>query len=389
MCGVDMSIIIGADCVPTKSNQDLFVQGKIEELIGEELIKALDRANYRIINLECPLIDEPNQIIKNRPSLFSPRSTINCYKNMKVNLCALANNHIMDQDIIGLQSTISTLQKEGICFVGVGSNLEEARQPFIIVDNNKKIGIYACVEHEFSVAGSDRPGANPYDPLVTFDDIQELKKKCDKTIVLYHGGKEHYRLPSPQLQRICRKMIESGADIVICQHSHCIGCKEDYNGGVIVYGQGNFIFDYSDIECWQTGLLIEITDDFAVHFLPVVKHRNKVRAANEKEKNTILSSFYDRSELCIDEEYIRREYEQFAEKQLSHYLLVSAGIGKKNILYRILRKIAGNRFDNLYLSSRYKMSEINALLNAISCESHSELFMTGLDLHRRKGVSGK
>ena len=37
-------------------------------------------------------------------------------------------------------------------------------------------------------------------------------------------------------------MAENGADVVICQHSHCIGCYEEYQGCYILYGQGNFHF---------------------------------------------------------------------------------------------------------------------------------------------------
>ena len=43
----------------------------------------------------------------------------------------------------------------------------------------------------------------------------ELKKQCDYVIVLYHGGKEHYRYPSPYLQKVCRKIVDKGADIVV------------------------------------------------------------------------------------------------------------------------------------------------------------------------------
>lgn len=76
--------------------------------------------------------------------------------------------------------------------------------------------MYACTEHEFSIVTNYAPGANTYDPLETPDYIRSLKDKCDYLIVLYHAGKEHYRYPSPYLQKVCRKMVEKGADLVIC-----------------------------------------------------------------------------------------------------------------------------------------------------------------------------
>lgn len=111
-----------------------------------------------------------------------------------------------------------------------------------------------------------------------------MKKQCDIAIVLYHGGKEHYRYPSPNLQRICRKIVDKGADLVICQHSHCIGCEEKWNSGVIVYGQGNFLFDNSNSEFWKTGLLVVLDFDktmkqTSVSYVPIIKRDNVVRKA--------------------------------------------------------------------------------------------------------------
>ncbi|MFP3488456.1 CapA family protein, partial [Staphylococcus sp. SIMBA_130] len=135
----------------------------------------------------------------------------------------------MDQGIRGLNSTTSILDSHNIPYVGVGGNIVEASKPFIINHDNMKIGIYTCAEHEFSIAEEDIPGANPFDPLESFDHIIKLKSESDYVIVLYHGGKEHYRYPSPYLQKICRKFVEKGADIVICQHSHAVGCFEEYH----------------------------------------------------------------------------------------------------------------------------------------------------------------
>lgn len=43
-------------------------------------------------------------------------------------------------------------------------------------------------------------------------------------------------------------MVEKGADLVIYQHSHCVGSYEKYKDSTIVYGQGNFMFNKRDDE---------------------------------------------------------------------------------------------------------------------------------------------
>lgn len=102
--------------------------------------------------------------------------------------------------------------------------------------------------------------------------------------MLYHGGREFYRYPSPGLQHRFRRMADKGADLVVAQHTHCVGCCEKYNNSTLVYGQGNFIFDYGDDEYWNTGLLIEV-DCNVVSYIPYFKENGKIRMDNgEKEK---------------------------------------------------------------------------------------------------------
>ena len=237
-----IKILIGADIVPTKANYDLFSTADLKTLLGEDLTELLYSADYTIFNLEVPLTDKLSPIAKNGPNLVAPTSTINGLKAINPHFFTLANNHILDQDIQGLNSTINLLKQAGIAYSGVGENIEQANKTYIASIKEIKLGIYCCAEREFSIATDTTPGANPYDPLISFDTVQELKQQCDFVIVLYHGGKEHYRYPSPQLQRVFHKFAACGADLVVAQHSHCIGCMEEYQKSTLVYGQGNFLF---------------------------------------------------------------------------------------------------------------------------------------------------
>ena len=233
-----MDIIIAGDLVPTKSNIELFNNADLKTLLGEELLSVWNSSDIRIFNLEVPLSDTEDPIDKWGPHLIAPISTIKGIKALRPSLVTLANNHILDQGVQGLKSTEKVLQDHDIPFIGTGENVVEASKPYIIKQDGIRIGVYACTEHEFSISTENSPGANPFDPLESLDHIQNLKLECDYVIVLYHGGKEYYRYPSPYLQKVCRKMVEKGADLVVCQHSHCIGSFEKYGGSTIVYGQG-------------------------------------------------------------------------------------------------------------------------------------------------------
>lgn len=369
-----MSIVIGADLVPTKSNVELFEKGDIDTLIGSELKDIILNADYRIFNLEIPLTDESNPIKKCGPNLIASTTCISAYQTMNIDLLTLANNHILDQGKKGLDSSIETLKKAGISYVGVGDSIKDASKPKIISCNGKKIGIYACVEHEFTVATEKDSGANPIDLLETPDHILELKKQCDYVIVLYHGGKEQYRYPSPNLQKTCRKLVEKGADLVICQHSHCIGCKEEYLQGTIVYGQGNFLFDDEENEYWQTSLLIKLSEDFKIEYIPLKKNGNTVRLAKGDEGKNILEQFNLRSKEILNPMKVYQHYSELADQYKNHYLFSVMKI-KRGLLYRIINKLTKGSLDKNIINKAFNSMYRYELENYVECEAHRELLL--------------
>ncbi len=372
-----MKILIGADFVPTKSNAELFKSGAAQALIGEELLSVLQNAQYRIFNLEVPLTDVCTPIEKCGPALIASKATVAGYTAVGVDLLTLANNHIMDQNVQGLRSTVKTLDGNGIAHVGSGNTRQEAKEPYVFELDDKKIGIYACAEHEFSIAGENMPGANPFDPLESLDHIAALKTQCDYVIVLHHGGKEHYRYPSPNLQKVCRKMVEKGADLVICQHTHCIGCEEKYLGGTIVYGQGNFLFDLNESECWQTGLLVQVSDNFDITYIPLVKQGNGVRLADVKEGKKILDAFYGRSAEIAQDGFVENQYIKFASEMLDQYLFSLSGM-RRSFAYRVVNKLLCHRLEPWLLKRKYDVARKRAVRNYIECEAHRELLLSGL-----------
>ena len=374
-----MYFLIGADIVPTESNVKSFCSGNMSQIISDDLATLLNAASYRIFNLEVPLTDNLKPIAKCGPNLCAPSTSINGYKTIGVDLLSLANNHILDQGEQGFKSTTTLLKNNGINTVGGGDTLAKAAEPFVFLFGNKRIGIYACCEHEFSYASDVSPGANPYDSLCSFDAVEELKRIVDYVIILYHGGKEHYRYPSPLLQRICRKFVEKGADLVLCQHSHCIGCEELYAGATIVYGQGNFLFVMSDSEYWKTSLLVKIDDQLQLSYIPLKKVNNGVSVASSDECDRIMLDFHKRSiELHENPELIMSKYDEYALKMVDYYL--DSFKGKEGLLFKFFNKLSGNRLRSYEIKKKYTQNEILRLLNYVSCEAHSELLVRGMEL---------
>ena len=144
-------------------------------------------------------------------------------------------------------------------------------------------------------------GCRPYDEYDTMEDIRNARKDSDRIIVIYHGGKEHCRYPSPRLRRLCHAMAKNGADVVLCQHSHCIGCYEKFNDCHILYGQGNFHFvrpkELPVPETWNTSLMVKYdTITHEIEFIPTINYDFKgITLAKGSEKDEIMSGFEKRN----------------------------------------------------------------------------------------------
>lgn len=375
------SILIASDTCPIGRNQRPFEYGDAQTLLND-LLPEFEQADLSIVNLECPLIQRESPTEKCGPNLGAPVGCGNGLKAMGVDVVGLANNHIMDHGPKGLRTTIEALDEHGILHVGAGEDLDAARRILVREIGGVRIGILAVTEHEFCIASNESPGANPLDVIDFVRNINAHRSEYDKLIVLVHGGNEYYRYPRPDLMDTCRFYVEQGANAVICQHSHCVGCMEIYQGVPVIYGQGNFLFDFPSKEAvWCEGALIclNINDvgEFGIRLIPYCQSDDQpgARRLTREEEEVFLENFAVRSEAIADASFVKAQWEAFCKDKSSYYL--NTLHGKPGLL----RRLAG-KLDMLhYLDSR----EVQRVrLHLIRCESLREALITVLRLETGK-----
>ena len=316
-----MKLAIGGDLSVTKYSsrhfEEVDARGAFNGLV--DIFQQCDRV---ILNLECALTDRENAIKKCGPNLKGPVRTADTLRQAGVTDCTLSNNHIFDFGIEGLEDTLRQLDRVGIRWTGIGENVQASRKNHIIVQDGITISVVNVCEHEYTYALEDRTGARPFDEFETMEDIRQAKRSADYVIVIYHGGKEHCKYPSPRLRKACREMVLCGADVVLCQHSHCIGCYEKFEDAHILYGQGNFHFvGYRDTEGWDTGLLavLQITKEkLDIEFVPVVMLETAIDTAKGEERQKILDGLWERSEQLHNGQW-RQEWHAFCLSMYEPY----------------------------------------------------------------------
>jgi len=357
--------------LPSKGNLEAFESEKIINVFDNNILNIFNDADISIANLEgCFYDGNFPGIVKQGPCLKASKKSFEGYKKLNLTAVGMANNHCLDYGQEGLDSTLALLEKNKISYFGAGANIKCAKKPLIISKEGYKVGFIGIAEHEYTIATDTTCGAASFDELYTLDDIEETKTKVDFLVVLYHGSKEYYRYAIPYVQKRCRRFIEKGADLVLCQHSHCIGCQEMYQSGIIIYGQGNFCFDEEVTEYTKDGLLVKVElPQKRVDIIPIVNEGVRVRFANEHEKKVILQEFNKRSEQIKIPGFVDKEYQKFSDSMIPLY--DRWGSGK---LGYALRKFHFNRLYKKLFSSTYDVD----MLNVLQCEAHRDLYIKAL-----------
>jgi hypothetical protein len=370
---MSIDIILGGDFCPVNSNEHLFNNNDVNTIFGD-VLPILVNADYSVFNLECPLTNISTPISKFGPCLKVSTKISSGLSSGLVKCFGLANNHIMDHGIEGVLSTLKVLQDSDIDTFGAGNNLDLAARLLIKDFNSLKVGFLGIAEQEFSIAAKDSHGANPLDLIKNYNSIKQAADKCDYLIIYLHSGNEQYRLPSPRLKELCHFFVDVGADLILCQHSHCVGGYEDYKDSKILYGQGNFIFDFhNDLPGWNEGLLVQLRlakDKSEIKFIPVFQTPGKpgVELMRGEKYKEFMEGFEKRSALINDDEILAQEWQKYCETVKERYLSDLLSPFSRYVAW-LLRRTG---LTNLFLNDR----AINLLLNLIRCQLHRDVLLT-------------
>lgn len=309
-----MKTLFFGDVCATDPTRTRYEECDHEALFGS-LRAIFEASDFTMVNLECALTDSDRAIEKMGPPLKSPLSTAKLLQKAGVHACGLSNNHIFDYGKKGMEDTFDALERAKLLWTGFGRNENDARKNLYFEKSGERIAVIAVCEREYNYALSNRMGTRLYDCYDTIEDIQEAKSLADRVIVLYHGGKEHCKYPSPRLRKLCRAMAKNGADLILCQHSHCIGCYEQFEGCHILYGQGNFHFvreanripKESSIEMWNTSLAVRYdTERNEVEWIPVKidPTTNGAVLPSGEERAQILRAFALRNQELMSDAWL-------------------------------------------------------------------------------------
>lgn len=235
-------------------------QKGVEYPAGDVLhwLEAADRvhiSNEASFNPNCP---EPG--LYDATMLFcSDPAHVELFSAMGVDVVELSGNHLADHGRDALVETMRLLQERGIRTYAAGENAQAARQPLRFEDHGNRLAFIGCnnagPDHVW--ATNDLPGvANCEDLRWMEEAVQQLRNEGYLPIVTFQYKESLASLPAPWEVEDFRRMAEAGAVVVSGSQAHYPMTFELYQGTLIHYGLGNFIFD----QMYELGTRQEILD---------------------------------------------------------------------------------------------------------------------------------
>lgn len=233
--------------------------------------------DVRIVNLETAVT---------RSDAFEPGKAVH-YRMHPANLpaltvarpdvCVLANNHVLDFGLSGLEETLDVLHGAGLRTAGAGRSAEEAYMPVALpLSSGGRVLVFALGAGSSGIpagwaATADLPGVarvpalSPATAAAAVRPIRLTKRPGDIVVVSVHWGSNWgYLVPRDQ-RRFAHALVDGGADVVHGHSSHHPRPLELYRDRLILHGCGDFIDDYEGIRGYE-----EYRDDLRVAYFVTV-----------------------------------------------------------------------------------------------------------------------
>jgi len=214
--------------------------------------------DLRIVNLETSVTSsDDHQAGKAVLYRMSP-GNVACLTAARLDACALANNHVLDFGVAGLEETLDVLTRVGLGHVGAGRDAEQAWLPRVFTAGGHRVLLWSVGSPTSGVPGTwaarpDRAGVaylserSDADADALCEQVRHVKQPGDIAVVSVHWGSNWgYAVPREQVG-FAHRLVDSGVDVVHGHSSHHPRPIEVYRDRLVLYGCGDLINDYEGI----------------------------------------------------------------------------------------------------------------------------------------------
>lgn len=234
-------------------------------------------ADFASVNLETQVMN--TQPEGNAPKSFvfyTPPEAVLAFRDAGVDYVTLGNNHTNDYLAAGLVSTLDALEAASMPYSGAGMNETDALEAHRTTVGPYEISMLGYVgwAGNFSpnqvAMGADKSGAAFGTEANITATVQRERAAGRLPIIQYHGSREYTDEPTLVTESRLKLAIDEGAVLAIGHHPHVVQGFDIYNGRLIAYSMGNFIFDQYHYATMYTYMIYVWMDGEQFHRAEVV-----------------------------------------------------------------------------------------------------------------------
>jgi len=246
-------------------------------------------------NLEGPVVENPPEFSDDSLKFAFNSDVMKAISWSHFNLFSLANNHTPDMGKEGLEETKEWLKKYGINFVGdpLSGSSDNLNSSFLR-DNIT-----------FLAFNQIFPFMDKEEEIIKTIKMVKSSNPDNFLIVSLHWGEEYKLINSPVQQSLAHKIIEAGGDLIIGHHPHVVQNIEKYQGKLIFYSLGNFIFDQYFSPETQEGLAVGLEiypDRLACQLFPLQINLSQPVLMERDKAREFLIQLANRSDNRLEDE---------------------------------------------------------------------------------------
>ena len=241
-----LTVVLTGDILLDRGVRRTIEQHGTDHLFSSGVDSVLSAAQVVVGNLECPATHIKAPVQKRYIFRAEPEWLDVLHRHGFTHL-NLANNHSIDQGRKGLTDTQQNVVTAGMVPIGAGQNMDEAAQPVLLAEKPRRVWLVPSLRLALENYAylTDKPCVSQ-EPMDSLTARVSRLRKADTTaviIVSLHWGGEHTLRPVPRQRMEAHRLIDAGADVLVCHHTHTLQTIEQYRGRWIYYSVGNFIFD--------------------------------------------------------------------------------------------------------------------------------------------------
>ncbi len=222
----------------------------------EQVAARISSYDLAAVCQETPLVHD-RSLIGDYPDFGTPEEVGDALATAGFDIVAAATNHACDRGASGVESTLAFWETRhpDIALLGLHSVPEQANGPAFVEARGMR---FALFDATYGLNGHQLPTGQEW-LIDTLDDLDQLvanvgraEGQADLTICFLHIGEEYADAPTDEQRAVVERLVDAGADVVICSHPHVVQPAERLVTGagaeaVVFWSLGNFVSNQTDM----------------------------------------------------------------------------------------------------------------------------------------------